>query len=221
MSKLKNTITLSGGLSYHIKAYLYQKNWQPLKNALSSFLESWSAKHKKLTVIGPSGGYTLNTNLLNKYEQVNCYDIDPLAYYFFKKNHKQTISWHKQDFFSAPPNKNSNLLFSNLLGQITASIIPDDLNSHYKSLKERLNNSCWASYHDVYSWDTEDQKTNKINTPQNGQCLDEYLKQILKPESEVIDHKTQILSSWADQSCYFLWPLTPKRMHLIECCYKD
>lgn len=221
MSNLKKTITLSGGLHYHLKALRYKPKWDNFKYDLNLFLKNWKPRDKNLILIGPSGGYCLQTDLLNNFQSVQAYDLDPLAKYIFKRSHKIPIHWHTRDFFKHMHDQHGSLLFTNLLGQIPAQMNSSEIEAHNDLLKKYLKHKSWASFHDVYSWNIDDQKTNELSPPAADQDLESYLKQILEPHSEVIDHQTQQISSWSTQHQYFLWPLTPKRMHLIECCFKD
>ena len=99
MSNLKKTITLSGGLHYHFKALRYKSQWQDFRHSLNAFLKTWNPQSKKLTIVGPSGGYCLETEFLNKFQSVSCYDLDPLAKWFFSFNHKTKTQWFVKDFF--------------------------------------------------------------------------------------------------------------------------
>ena len=166
-------------------------------------------------------GYCLSTEFLNKFENLTCYDLDPLAHWFFYKNHKLKTNWKTQDFFKHMTENHDSLLFSNLLGQITATMNSSEIEAHNELLKKYLKKKSWASFHDVYSWYTNDQKTQELEAPKADSDLKAYLKSSLHPHSEVIDHQTQDISNWCSNKSYFLWPLTPKRTHLIECCFKD
>lgn len=221
MSNIKNFITLSGGFNYHLKAFKNKKNWLPFKKQLHQFLNQWSPSKKSLNLIGPSGGHTLTTEFLNKFNEINCYDPDPLAHYIFKKNHPINLTWKTKNFYlELNTSNNCSYLFANLLGQLPASLSSQELDDHNIMLKSFLNDKSWASYHDVYSWNTKDQKHKDMPVPQSRN-FQSYFEDNLKPHSEVIDHQTQFISSWSDHRQFFLWPLTPKRMHLIECCFKD
>ncbi len=221
MSNLKKTITLSGGLHYHFKALRYKSQWQDFRHSLNAFLKTWNPQSKKLTIVGPSGGYCLETEFLNKFQSVSCYDLDPLAKWFFSFNHKTKTQWFVKDFFKHMHEDHQCLLFSNLLGQIPATMNSSEIEAHNELLKKYLKHKSWASFHDVYSWYTQDQQIKELQAPDPNTDLNTYLKSSLKPHSEVIDHQTQDISNWSQHKSYFLWPLTPKRTHLIECCFKD
>lgn len=231
----------SGGWAYHKKAWAYKNSlWRPFQEALSQELTQWINTQKAntkaktedpphLVIVGPSGGYNLKTNWLKGFKKITLFDIDPLAEFFFKKNHPGlNIEFVCEDYFSSlshKPNVNpasandTPVLFSNVLGQI-----PLHKKKTQKPIQLPTN---YFSYHDYYS-------VSGLR-PKDSQAIQEDLtKKILEGEKlspkiflealekhspknqTVTDHETHLIFGKSDPKAYLLWPLTPHNLHLVE-----
>lgn len=198
---------------YHWRARCHQKTiWLPFKRNLNRELVKWPQKSRTLLIVGSSGGYTLSTEWLERYQDVHTFDIDPLAGFFFKRSHPQVrFHFHRQNMFYdgmsltlQPINDllkawpGADILFSNVLGQVlidrplASRPLEKDWEFYLKQLSTKLENSNWASYHDRFS--------------QTG--------------NEKIDHLTggEWTSGMRKES--LRWSPSPEHQHEIELAYK-
>ncbi len=202
----------SGGLIYHFKALRYKaKLWRSFTLAVEQELEKWPKRSNQILIFGCSGGYTLGSTWLKRYESVIGVDADPLAGLIFRANHP-SVSFHfeHQSLFDAQFEKSlerfqrllekypeSDVLFSNLLGQLMIDLPVSARPSEstwlvfLSQLRMKLSQRNWASYHDLWS-QTGSERTDHLMT---GKW------------SEGLSKKT------------LTWQITPKQMHQIEIVY--
>lgn len=227
-----NCFSISGGLVYHYSAFRHQKLWTPFKKNINIWLNNIDSRKDHLLLIGPSAGYTLSSDFINSFKKITCYDLDPLAPYFFKKNHPSVnnIQWIQQDLFRDDKGNLSSKLFSktlheidlslvifcNILGQIPLTqkgLTAEIYHTWLKEIEQALAHQNWASYHEVYS-----------QLPENSEQYSEYfvkpirqwpIKGPSKPFT-VFDHLLQGFFHENYNKKYFLWKRLPNYIHLIE-----
>ncbi len=157
----------SGGLVFHWRALLNGWRWRTFRRDVAQWLDIWDCETEELVIIGPSGGHTLPTQWLRRFDKITGYDLDPLAGFFFKLRHRHPhTTFLKKDMFwrdgrlSLTPIKQmleshpkASILFCNVLGQVLLEHPADesDWYQYLKELRQVLNGRCWASYHDMYS----------------------------------------------------------------------
>lgn len=221
----------AGGLRYHFRALRYRSSlWAPLREALGAWLAEVLPAHAPLLLVAPSGGYCLSAPLLSKYSgRIHAVDWDPLAPVFFKRSHPETsVTWHRLDVMRGGGEELAQILgnlpdatvvFCNFLGQ--AEIASPQ---HYTDFAERLplllKNRKWVSFHDRYSGEIIPSTHSPLKTPRSRatpQTLLEHFYQNSKP-GELNEHSLpKFLEESSDQShSYWIWPLTPRRFHLLE-----
>jgi hypothetical protein len=236
---------LSGGLPYHYKAFRYSHSlWYPFRYMVRDWLNDFRPKSRKLLLIGPSAGYFLPDPFLTQFDEITSLDPDPLAPHLFKRRHPdirvnqwifedRLAHWTqgecKIDLFSKTLEENPDaaLLFCNVLGQLPllyAAEIKKNERSFAKwqsDLSKLLKGREFASFHDLYSG------KKKFLLPKPGAVIlpgqqarfyfDEKQTRLKKEETfSLTDHLTQGL--FADRPRrYFVWSVTPKQHHLIEC----
>jgi hypothetical protein len=215
----------SGGPIYHAKALLFkQKLWRRHREALQKFLEAWNPVEKNLVLIGPSGGYSLPEDFLNRFERLIVIDPDPIARFIFAKRFSRETEWMmkfidfkdpKPFFESLPPN--SAILFCNLLGQIAFK----NAAQTGAKLLDALQARNFASYHDALSGEDVDFDTELA--PPGKRLTMNGMKGLVYPKVRsgtitLNSHQAPELFQHAENLKYFYWQwqITPKRAHLIE-----
>lgn len=194
----------SGGLLYHWRARRHTRLWEPFRREIEQWLSSWNIPKKELVLVGPSAGYTLPRGWLEGFAQITAYDQDPLAPFFFKRQHPQAnVTFKQQNLFwrnaklSLIPLKEvlerhpgSPILFSNVLGQVLLEGPAEDFEwgVFLLGMRSLLKERRWASYHD----------------------------RLTHEHGEIIDHMTG--GAWTEEleTRSFRWQLTPKSLHEIE-----
>lgn len=163
-------------IQYHYLALKYQNSiWKPFHSYIEIFLHNWdpSQTHRKIILIGASGGYALPFSFLEKFESILVIDPDPLAKYIFRwrfrKLRNTEISWSTKDYLCPDhrkfdpdilknlidSNSDSTILFCNILGQLPF-IYPQAVKDPSfliwkKKLPLILTPVPWASFHDWLS----------------------------------------------------------------------
>ncbi|MGE0526761.1 MAG: hypothetical protein AB7G93_10575 [Bdellovibrionales bacterium] len=195
----------SGGAVYHLRACRYRTLWQPFQAQVARWLETWNpSRVRPLLILGPSGGYTLATPWLREFDRVIAYDHDPLAPWFFRREHPGVqVEFHHDNLFwaahhltLAPMKKilkahpDSNVLFANLLGQVLLEgrARESEWTHLLLELRQLLDGRSWASYHDILSFEGD----------------------------QAIDHLTRGQWTRGLSRAELIWQLTPKTHHQVE-----
>lgn len=159
----------SGGLVYHARALRASEGrWKPFRTSIEKWLGEWNPNAKGLLLIGPSGGYSLPTAWLARFERIVAVDFDPLARRIFEGRHRECRieRWIVEDLFPTGPwgldlapmrallneHPDHAILFSNVLGQLALDA-PDErrIEAGLGQLRALLEGRLWASYHDRLS----------------------------------------------------------------------
>ncbi len=218
----------TGGLVYHLRAKRYRDSlWVPFRNQISQFLDDWTPPEKELLVLGPSGGYTLTTDFLERFDRVWLMDPDRLAPIFFRKNHsdlRTDVQWSREDLIFEKkrfaPEKLQNWLedkevavvFSNLLGQLPLLSDVDQTRAWWTRISPALSNHSWLSYHDVFSFRGNAKLPARLPDGPVVPQLVEWAIQKQKP-LELIDHGTSEL--FPNSLVNWTWNFSPRRTHVV------
>ena len=219
----------SGGLTYHLRALRFAKNyWQGHRKGTQKFLEAWNPKASALVLVGPSAGYSLPEEFLNRFTQIIAIEPDAIARLLFAARLKVKPTWKPGSLdFSQPVTKEQfpeacAFLFANVLGQVPIRNVPQ-FRANFMNF---VNGHEWASYHDALSgeefeFDTDESGHRKATLAQMKSWI--YLKFTKKSTLEVTAHVAPDLFLEKDhlQYRYWQWQLTPKRSHLIEGVFKS
>ncbi|MCM0605768.1 MAG: hypothetical protein KA715_06720 [Xanthomonadaceae bacterium] len=163
----------AGGFFYHWIAFRFRKNlWKPYIEQVVSWLNAWKPPVRRLIIVGPSAGYSLPTEWLNRFESLVLIDPDPRARKKFSKIHpglKTKPDWIIHSLFEDSDlgswkttirgNTPTAILFSNFLGQLKYAEIKLPVKDFIDAIPAGTQ---WASYHDRYSYygkDTIDHET--------------------------------------------------------------
>lgn len=222
-------LSKTGGLIYHWRAFRYRNSvWAPFRQNISHFLDAWNPEEKSILIIGASGGHTLPSDFLERFDEVLLSDPDPLARIVFRKNHPGVKSrWISEDLVFenkkyAPEKLTSYLkahpdtavLFANLIGQLP--LINKDLDQlklWWQSILPTLSQHSWASYHDLFSFDLKKSVfPDRIVQGPVLPVLIEWAK-LGRISVDIIDHGTSDLFEKSPES--FVWRISPYRIHII------
>lgn len=135
----------SGGLGYHLAAIRYSRGtWASFRRVLGQEITRRlrrmpESETRSLVLVGPSGGYCLDPEVLRREGPVFAIDVDPLSRPIFLWRHRRRraqVEWKREDFFesleasgfdpvrwwesrdAAPSSGRPIFLFMNLLGQL-------------------------------------------------------------------------------------------------------
>lgn len=217
-------MSTSGGLVYHLRALRFQKSlWSRYCEETEKFLNAWNPKAKTLVIVGPSAGYSLSLNFLQRFERLILVEPDILARIFFEVRFGLKPEWFRRALdFEQPVDASAfpegcAFLFSNVLGQVRIR----NSARYAQNLKALVQGHEWASYHDALSgerleFDTETATHRKGTLAEMKSWI--YLKDSRLTTLEINAHVAPDLFSEKDQLHYHYWQwrLTPRRTHLIE-----
>jgi hypothetical protein len=155
----------TGGLTWHATAWLAQKRWVNTKDSIEQFLlKSPTRAHRKLILVGGSAGWMMSSKWLSQFEHIELVDIDPLAPFLFRIQHKDvfkdgSIRFHfdRRDGILELPqllkqHPQGLLWFDNVLGQQCYRFKDEEwVERQLKFIKTLLKDRSWGSVHDLLS----------------------------------------------------------------------
>lgn len=216
----------SGSLPYHLRAWLWRRSlWAPFHAEVRRWLTDWRPENSHLVLIGPSGGYALSLQFLERFQHIHVLEPDPLARWILRRRFPQ-IHFNPQDSrYLARPGGFAQLaenhpdavfLFCNLLGQELQGQPPGfDRAAWLAELEPALAGRAWASWHDLVSSRRMPERQMHLHL-ERAQPLETLLAQWWQGGTlEIVDHATTGLCSDAPRN-YAIWHLAPHAWHLIE-----
>lgn len=229
----------TGGLTYHLRARRYRDTlWAPFRQQISILLDAWNPPEKELLILGPSGGHTLPTDFLERFDRLYLHDPDRLAPWVFRANHAhiKSVEWSRRDLIfknrryepellleELDHKPKAAVLFSNLLGQLP--LLNGNLEAFeewWTALANGLAKRNWFSYHDLFSFE------GKANLParlQPGEVVPQLVDWARAQERplDLIDHGTsEILHTQSlPELANLTWRLTPSRVHIVGARYQN
>ncbi len=228
---LHNTpLSSSGGLVWHVRAWRNRQRWHHFRQTVHCWLQEWQPPSTTLVLVGPSAGYTLSQDWLNRFERIVVMEPDPIARWLlcrrFKsapllfdrldvlggKHHEEPE--HLRTGLNALTNAypDAAILFCNILGQVS----PQDERAHAwcGAVKEVLQNNHWASYHDLISTARKPVQDTPYRTD-HSESLEPILTHFWQGgEIELVDHCTLPLHG-DGPSQFAVWPMTACQHHLV------
>lgn len=216
----------SGSLAYHLRAWRWQNSlWLPFHARVRRWLTDWRPRCGHLVLVGPSGGYDLSRQFLERFERITVLEPDPLARWLLRRRFRGIrFDWQDGEFLPqaggfarlAARFPDAAFLFCNLLGQDLIGQPPDfDRAVWLAELAPALRGRAWASWHDRVSTPRQPQRQTSPEYPHEV-VLDELLAQFWEGgELELVDHDTAGICP-ACRHRYALWQLAPRAWHLIE-----
>jgi hypothetical protein len=183
-SGIRGVFNASGGIGYHLAALRYTSRlWRPFREKLSTELRRRFVDpgQTDLVIIGPSGGYCFDLDLVSEFRSVVAIDIDPIGGKLFefrlgfsrRKNASGKFRFLRRDFFSDLASsgwkiekwleKNSipraaTFLFSNVLGQLELLYDDTQMAEIDQGLLEVFSSmkNPWVSFHDRFSFEASE-----------------------------------------------------------------
>jgi hypothetical protein len=234
----------AGGLRYHLRARRHAATlWQPFRWALGEWLLGWEPPEKTLALFGPSGGYCLQPFLFERFEQVVCFEPDPIAFAIFRRRiqkapleRRPRLERVSEDHLVLYPERlgprlealgQPAILFSNLLGQIpmllaAAEQQPARIEGVRAAVLAATAERSFASFHDRVSGEEKPQFEQPLVA--DGRLSDRELLDFLYQshdvpsiaESGLLDHGSAGYFPEELPCAYFYWELEPELFHLIE-----
>jgi hypothetical protein len=227
----------AGGIRYHLRARRYcPRLWAEFRAQLEAWFDAWRPNAKRLAIVGPSGGYCLPLNVVSRFEEIVCFEPDPIARFVLARRLRglpgaRKITWVSLDAWIEPVltgdgprsgylRSDTALLFSNFVGQLMFLVNDHDWLDYRTAWKQRvwpvLESLPWASFHDRLSGPLAPEIR---DVDRHGDYLSD--SKLLKwygahDAGELLDHATGELLPKGTRYGYFHWPLTPDQHHLIE-----
>lgn len=207
----------SGGLGYHWLAWRRRAVWQPFHARLRTWLEGWRPDADTLVLVGPSGGYALDTAFLSRWRAITVLEPDPLARFLLRRRFAQRpVRFARLDALALPDGPaalaaqfpDAALLFCNVLGQIGGA---DEVVRRGAALRRALAAHAWASWHDVLSSRVRPSGT----LPEAAASADTLARALWRGQAvEVVDHGAFGLVGTPGR--FAIWALATDAWQVVE-----
>jgi hypothetical protein len=230
----------TGGLNWHLYAFQSHKRWQPTVAHIEHFLVQSQPLHAHLLSMGCSAGWMMPTAWLAQFDQIDAYDIDPLAQYLFNWRHGRAlrhshtrITHHRLDAMVHLPeilaqHPHASIWFDNMLGQHRYRIRDEaQVEKELRALKTTLTGRDWGSVHDVLSGPTQQE----VMHPQDARSQDvrqniypkamdtafnQFLVQSLQAQGIWFDHLTSHVFADETPTTLIPWEFKPHYWHWLQ-----
>ena len=229
----------TGGLNWHLHALQSHKRWQPTVTHIANFLMHCQPRYKHLLLMGCSAGWMMPTAWLSQFDQIDAYDIDPLAQRLFNWRHGRAlhesntqITHHRQDAMALLPeilakHPNASIWFDNMLGQHRYRIRNEALvEKELCALKTTLMGRDWGSVHDLLSGPTQQvalsQDARMQDVRQNvfprdmDATYSQSLVQSLQAQGTWFDHLTSGVFAGDAPTTLIPWEFKPHYWHWLQ-----
>ncbi|MES2856276.1 MAG: hypothetical protein V4692_10460, partial [Bdellovibrionota bacterium] len=207
------------------------------RERVRAWLFEWNPPEKRLLLFGPSGGYSLPVEFLQRFERIDIIEPDPFARLIFKRRFPAlakklhfareftTLPWWHSD--SEIPERAfteflergeaeygpAAVLFSNFLGQLPLLRLNYEDTASRNGFLTALSKKSWASFHDLFSGRTIDMNRHPDSIVMS-EDTEVMARRFFRNEAEVVDHGTTWLGRGrAIPVCH--WLLTPRNSHVI------
>jgi len=208
---------------YHARALRGMEQWRDYHAHVAEFLSEWNPTESEIILVGPSAGYSLPTEFLQRFDAVIGMEVDPIARWAFERRHDKKVEWLPGGFDPATghlrralaKHPDSAVLFCNFLGQLPFLFPDADIPKLHRRLRIALEGRTWASYHDRLSgrFDAEDARRDYALSPTPSSLARDW-----NLDGEIVDHETEDMS-YALPVSIFPWQITAGQTHLIEAVY--
>lgn len=216
----------SGGLIYHVRAWRWRHRlWTPFHAQVRTWLAAWQPPAGHLVLVGPSGGYALDSPFLARFRRLTVLEPDGLARALLQRrfpgiafDFANTENLTRRDGFQwlARQYPDAAFLFCNLLGQEPAGQEAGfDRGAWLAGLEPALAGRSWASWHDLASTQRPPDRPAPLGLDR-AESLEALLPHFwLGGELAIHDHGCAGLAPGAPRQ-YALWKLRPDHYHLVE-----
>lgn len=238
----------AGGWRYHLNAWQHRQTlWAPYTAEVAEIFAVWAPDCRELAVVGPSAGYHLPAEFLQRFQTVWAIEPDPLARWMLRRRFGQ-VAWRmvRDDYFT-PHGKlgwtdnlarlfsdfdGCALLFANFLGQLVAlyplavareqadgSLQPTSVFGHYlKALNGHLHGRQWCSLHDRLSSPLPPAAPLPMDLPRSLATA-ELAAAVWPPGAAMTDHLTGQIGADLPRKL-LCWQRKPHMHHLIEAVWQ-
>jgi hypothetical protein len=216
----------SGGLIYHLRAWRWRRTlWAPFHDQVRRWLTDWRPQVERLVLVGPSGGYALSRQFLERFAGITVLEPDPLARRILARRFPdRRFAWETAPWAPGPDafrglaerHPGAAFLFCNLLGQeLVGEPAGLERRDWLKHLGADLAGLPWASWHDLASTARPPDRPGAVSLPA-AEPLDALLRRYWQGgELAIHDHDCAGLCP-AQARQYAIWQLKPGRYHLVE-----
>lgn len=241
LNRLGQLINPAGGLKYHFIAHCHRDNlWAPFIEELNQWLLTLKTQ-EKLLWIGPSAGYCIGEQFLNRFQSIDIIEPDAIARGLLSrklKKHrhrflaKKSLHPHHLDEFLSfleSEQQNSFILFSNILGQlpllftkelltISTLHMKKEWQQQLSDFSQKLDRFAWASFHDRFSTTSKLDAFSGFHSPYKK--IDRLASSITPADQirslRISDHHTDWVAPHLSRQILY-WRRTKKHKHIIEC----
>jgi hypothetical protein len=209
-----------------MRALLWRRRlWLPFQQRVRRWLTEWRPDCGHLVLVGPSAGYALSLQFLERFTRLSVLEPDPLARWLLRRRFPGVgFAWEESRYLAHDTGfsrlvaafPDAAFLFCNLLGQELQGRPPGFRRSAWLArLEPALAGHPWASWHDIVST-TRRPAQDPVLRLDGALPLEQLLPQFWPSgELEVHDHETAGLCPQRPRQ-YAIWHLAPRSFHLIE-----
>jgi hypothetical protein len=234
----------TGGLRWHVRAFLQRRRWRPTSALIADWLSSTRPVSSHLLLIGGSAGWMMSSAWLQRFRRIDLIDIDPHAAWLFRLNHGRAlrVSGSHLSFFQIDglealdrllsESPEATIFFDNVLGQHLYRV--RDMaraESELQQIASRLKGRDWGSVHDLYSGPADSNRAvaqpvwryHALNDAQ-GLVVDglretpmhRLLLSQVGGHDEWMDHLTAGIFPPGTPSQLIAWPFLPDYAHWLQ-----
>lgn len=222
-------------LGWHWRAYRARQRWQLTRQAIARWLALPEALPSSLILLGGSAGWMMSGEFLARFERVLLIDLDPLAPWLMRWNHRPTLRSTRLQFRhwvgdahqllprALAEDRQACVLFDNFLG--LDSMYTGNLEVTAERLRrvhEQVSGRWWGSVHDRLSGPGTSQWQlapcwARPWTLNAGQALpQQQMLQAVQAQGEWIDHGTEAVLPSPVATTLIPWPIVPGRWHWLQ-----
>jgi len=232
----------AGGLRYHARALLGRASWAPFRASLGSWLSELALSSDRALLVGPSAGYCIPDEFLQRFADLTLLEPDPLAGFLLARRARALgvpeVRVVRTDELLQPllhggaglverleRDAKCSVIFCNVLGQ-TRFLLEDPAFSRFKAafverVLPRLADRSWLSFHDRVSGSLAPAFSGVLRVPER--LTDAALRESFQPPRvshaqviELLDHESSGFFPALRPHVYFTWPIDRERYHVIE-----
>ena len=236
-------MNLTGGITWHWKAWRSQARWAPTSRAIEQWLMQQAQAFKpdnvegqpSLLLIGASAGWMMSSTWLGQFARVDTFDIDPLAGMLFKWRHGAALQaagtelhCHTHDAMQNLPGLLSTypkacVFFDNVLGQVRFQHLANDwqlVEKKLQQLKVQLKGREWGSVHDRMSGPLTEAVLHGSPLPvRHPDWHDQHWLTHLNAQSPWLDHLTHSVFPAGVQVQDFAWNFSARYRHWLQAAW--
>ena len=227
-------MNLTGGWHWHWRAWRSQNRWAPASAQIANWLMAQTMPRQQLVLIGASAGWMLPTAWLAQFDEIQAWDIDPLAAPLFRWRHARdlkrqgtALNLHTGDGLARLTDlvqtmPDAFFWFDNVLGQLRfSSASLDTVDRRLRKLQHTLKPVAWGSVHDRMSGPTmPDTPGPAAHQGRAGLAMESPEGQTWLQEigaiSPWLDHLTEHVLPEGTPVQYTAWPFKPGYSHWLE-----